>query len=158
MMHRLDPISYLSKTGDMEMWLRTAAVSDIGRVDGPDQLLHRDHPASWHGRRGAHSRHPGRRQVFASSHLLRWFRGAVAVRERVARDCEASAGGRGLEAACHPYDPGRTEVFRRRWWALQRRRWIGSAAVPFMPIFFPRIVWHGLRHRFHYHPWAKTGI
>lgn len=31
---------------DMEMWLRVAAVSDVGRVEGPDQAFHRDHPAS----------------------------------------------------------------------------------------------------------------
>jgi GT2 family glycosyltransferase len=31
---------------DMEMWLRVAAVSDVGFVAGPDQALHRDHPAS----------------------------------------------------------------------------------------------------------------
>ena len=35
-------------TGDLEMWLRAAAVSDVGRVDGPDQAYYRLHPASMH--------------------------------------------------------------------------------------------------------------
>ncbi|HEX2700641.1 MAG TPA: glycosyltransferase family A protein [Acidimicrobiales bacterium] len=33
----------LPHSGDMEMWLRAAAVSNVGRVDGPDQALHRVH-------------------------------------------------------------------------------------------------------------------
>ena len=46
-MKQIGPLSLRLKFGmDMEMWLRTAAVSDVGRVDGPDQALHRDHPAS----------------------------------------------------------------------------------------------------------------
>ena len=31
---------------DMEIWLRTAALSDVAHIDGPDQALHRDHDAS----------------------------------------------------------------------------------------------------------------
>lgn len=31
---------------DMEMWCRVAAVSNVGRVRGADQALHRDHPTS----------------------------------------------------------------------------------------------------------------
>ncbi|WP_449386429.1 glycosyltransferase family 2 protein [Cellulomonas soli] len=31
---------------DMEMWCRVASVSDVGRVDGADQALHRDHAGS----------------------------------------------------------------------------------------------------------------
>ena len=53
---------------DMEMWCRVAAVSDVGRVDGADQALHRDHPGSMSATDGS----PAivdlreRRQVFAS--------------------------------------------------------------------------------------------
>lgn len=31
---------------DMEMWLRVAGVSDVARINGPDQALHREHPNS----------------------------------------------------------------------------------------------------------------
>lgn len=36
----------LPHTGDLEMWLRAAAVSEIGRVNGPPQAYHRVHPNS----------------------------------------------------------------------------------------------------------------
>jgi Glycosyl transferase family 2 len=36
----------LPHSGDMEMWLRAAAVSDVGRVKGVDQACYRTHPLS----------------------------------------------------------------------------------------------------------------
>jgi hypothetical protein len=36
----------LPHSGDMEMWLRAAAVSDVGRVRGVDQACYRTHPLS----------------------------------------------------------------------------------------------------------------
>ena len=36
----------LPHTGDLSMWLRVAAVADVGRVNGADQALRREHPAS----------------------------------------------------------------------------------------------------------------
>lgn len=36
----------LPHSGDLELWLRIAAVSDIGRVNGADQAFRRVHPAS----------------------------------------------------------------------------------------------------------------
>jgi hypothetical protein len=36
----------LPHTGDLEMWLRAAAVSEIGRVNGPPQGYYRVHPDS----------------------------------------------------------------------------------------------------------------
>jgi glycosyltransferase involved in cell wall biosynthesis len=34
--------------GDMELWLRAALHVDVGRVNGPDQALYRDHGANMH--------------------------------------------------------------------------------------------------------------
>jgi len=46
-MKRVGPLdTRLRYAQDMEMWLRLAAVSDVGHVDGPDQAFHRDHAAS----------------------------------------------------------------------------------------------------------------
>jgi glycosyltransferase involved in cell wall biosynthesis len=39
----------LPHSGDLEMWLRAAAVSDIGRVNGPPQAYYRTHPTSMMG-------------------------------------------------------------------------------------------------------------
>lgn len=36
----------LPHSGDLEMWLRIAAISDVGRVNGPDQAFRRVHPGS----------------------------------------------------------------------------------------------------------------
>ncbi|MEO6702930.1 MAG: glycosyltransferase [Jatrophihabitantaceae bacterium] len=36
----------LPHSGDLELWLRIAAASDIGRVNGPDQAYRREHPGS----------------------------------------------------------------------------------------------------------------
>jgi Glycosyl transferase family 2 len=36
----------LPHSGDMEMWLRAAAVSDVGRIRGADQACYRTHPLS----------------------------------------------------------------------------------------------------------------
>jgi hypothetical protein len=36
----------LPHSGDLEMWLRIAAVADVGRINGADQAYRRVHPAS----------------------------------------------------------------------------------------------------------------
>ena len=38
----------LPHSGDMEMWMRAAAASDVGHVDGPDQAYYRVHTANMH--------------------------------------------------------------------------------------------------------------
>ena len=61
----------LPHSGDMEMWLRIAAVSDIGRVNGADQAFYRIHPQSM--QRTVHSGFlfdlSGRRDAFHSAFL-----------------------------------------------------------------------------------------
>jgi hypothetical protein len=39
-------VAELPHSGDMEMWLRAAAVSNVGRVRGVDQACYRTHPLS----------------------------------------------------------------------------------------------------------------
>ena len=53
---------------DMEMWCRVAAVSDVGRVNGADQALHREHSQSMSATAGSAplTSLEERRQVFAS--------------------------------------------------------------------------------------------
>lgn len=41
-----DPLQ--PQTADMELWLRAAAVSDVGRINGPVQALYRVHGANMH--------------------------------------------------------------------------------------------------------------
>lgn len=52
--HQVGPLdTRLRFAQDMEMWCRVAAVSNVGRVRGADQALHRDHPTSMSATDGA---------------------------------------------------------------------------------------------------------
>lgn len=47
LMNELGPLdTKLRFAQDMEMWLRVSGAADVGRINGPDQALHRDHPTS----------------------------------------------------------------------------------------------------------------
>jgi hypothetical protein len=160
----------------MEMWLRTAAMSDVGRVDGPDQALHRDHSASMSQTVGAGHMLDirERREVFAT--LFDGPGGQLPYADELHESAKRALAAEALEEACRAYDRGRTERIDvdgyvafaletytgaknlPEWRALERRRWVGPAAAPFMPIFFPRIVRRGLRYRFNYRRWTKTGV
>ena len=176
-MKQIGPLSLRLKFGmDMEMWLRTAAVSDVGRVDGTDQALHRDHPASLSQTVGAGHMLDiqERREVFAT--LFDGPGAQLPFADELHETAKRALAGEALEEACRAYDRGRTgfvDVDRYvgfaletyagaknlpEWRALERRRWIGPAAAPFMPIFFPRVVRRGLLHRWHYQRWKRGGV
>jgi hypothetical protein len=53
----------LPRTGDFEMWMRAASVSDVGRVDGVDQAFYRLHPDSM-----SHTVHAGKRFQLQARH------------------------------------------------------------------------------------------
>jgi hypothetical protein len=174
-MKRIGPLNpRLRFAHDMEMWLRVGAVADVGRVDGPDQALHRDHAASWTSGEGHMRDIRERREVFAI-----FFDGlggqlplAAELHERAKRTLAAEA----LEEACRAYDRGRTRTVDAdayvnfaletyiggkdlpEWRALERRRRVGAAAAPYMPVFYPRILRRGLSYRFNYWRWTKTGL
>jgi glycosyltransferase involved in cell wall biosynthesis len=61
----------LPHSGDLEMWLRAAAISDIGRLHGVDQAYYRVHPASMQHTTYAGSLADlvGRRDAFQSAFL-----------------------------------------------------------------------------------------
>ena len=146
----------LPHTFDLEMWLRMAAVSDVGRVNGSDQGWYRVHPDSF--QRTIHAGPlidlRGRRDAFALA-----FAGPAGLLPDAAR-LEATArrviAGQALDRACRAYDRGRTgevpvddlvgfacEVWpeARRlpaWRALERRRRIGAARAPRVPRFVAR--------------------
>lgn len=174
---QIGPLSLRLKFAqDMEMWLRTAAVSDVGRIDGPDQALHRDYPGSMSQTSGAGHMLDirERREVFATlfDGPGRKLPFADNLHETARRTLAAEA----LEEACRAYDRGRTrsvdvgayvefalETYTAakdlpEWRALERRRWIGPRTAPYMPIFYPRIIRRGLQYRFGYWRWTRTGL
>jgi hypothetical protein len=159
---------------DMELCLRAAAVSDVGRVDGPDQALHRDHPASLTHGTGHMLDLRARRAVFAT--FFDSFGGKLPFADELHETAKGTLAAEALEEACRAYDRGRIRTVDvdgyvefaletyagarhlPEWRALERRRWVGPAAAPYLPIFYPRIIRRGLQYRFDYWRWTKTGL
>jgi hypothetical protein len=176
-MKQIGPLSLRLKFAqDMEMWLRTATVSDVGRVDGPDQALHRDYATSMSQTAGAGHMLDirERREVFAT--LFDGPGGQLLFADELHETAKRTLAAEALEEACRAYDRGRTrsvdvdayvefalETYAGaknlpEWRALERRRSVGPAAAPYTPIFYPRIIRRGLRYRFGYWRWTKTGL
>jgi len=159
---------------DMELWLRTAAVSDIGRVDGPDQALHRDHVASWTANEGHMLDILQRRDVFAI--LFNGIRRQLPFAEELHETAKRTLAAEALEEACRAYDRGRTKTIDvdsyvafaldtykgakdlEEWRALERRRRVGPMLAPIIPIFLTRVLWRRLKYEFAYYRWVKTGL
>ncbi len=96
----------LPHSGDFEMWLRAAAVTDVGRVNGPCQALYRVHDSSM--QRTTYAGHvtdlEGRRAAFASV-LLSSAHPMASGPGLYAEACRALAGD-ALDRACADHDYG----------------------------------------------------
>lgn len=175
----LDRIGLLSTelryAQDMEMWLRVSAVSDVGRINGPDQALHRDHAASMSATDGSGilTDLRERRRVFE---VL--FAGPGSDLERAseyARSARRALATNALDRACRAYDRGRAHIepvqeyidfaldidpdirASRRWQALVRRqRWSGRPSAT--PHFMASAAIRRLRDEAAYGHWVRTGI
>ena len=161
---------------DMEMWLRTAAVSDVGRIDGPDQAFHRDHAASMSATEGAGRLVDlaERRAVFEV--LFSGLGSQITQATELHRAAHAALADEALREACRAYDRGRTETVNvqsyidfalathpaaRRlphWHALQRRRRVGATLARVPPIFTATVVSRRLRWRIAHRRWQRTGL
>jgi glycosyltransferase involved in cell wall biosynthesis len=166
----------LQHTHDMEWWLRLAAVSDVGRVDGPDQAFHRDHAAS-------------RSVTVCAGALLDLQERKLAFdavfagpgsRLAMGRDLHAMAGralaAEALDRACRAYERGRADTDpvdelvafafkadpaaerRPQWRALQRRRRAGVSAARVRPRFLPTTVLRRAREEIAHRRWERTGV
>jgi hypothetical protein len=161
---------------DMEIWLRVAAVSDVGRVAGPDQALHRDHAGSMSVTTGSgylldlQERREVFRVLFSGPGALLPSSRQL---ERVARRTLAVEA---LRQACHTYDRGRvdaTEVQELtdfafeswsqagqspQWRALRIRQLVGSRWSQHFPPFVASAILRRLRHEYQYLRWTRTGV
>ncbi|HME73431.1 MAG TPA: glycosyltransferase family A protein [Myxococcota bacterium] len=130
----------LPHSGDMEMWLRAAAVSDVGRVNGADQAYYRVHASNMHRTSYAgflvdlQGRHDAFRSAFEGP--VKGIPDAGLLFELAKRSLAASA----VRHACQAHDRGRAElepvegylefarslfpgvVTTRQWRGLERRR------------------------------------
>ncbi len=161
---------------DMEMWLRASSASDVGRVDGPDQALHRDHEASMSVTIGAGALTDlhERARVFEAltsnanvslpdgPELLKTARVALA-REALDRACRAYDRGRALNAPVDGLVEFAFGVFPeagtlREWRALQRRRRVGAARSKYVPSFFLRALVRRFDDEVSYARWVRCGL
>jgi len=161
---------------DMEYWLRAASLSDVGRVDGPDQALHRDHAASMSVTTGSGKLLDllERRTVF--DEVFAGAGGALPRAAELHRTARRALAVDALELACHAFDRGKARTqdvsefvdFARetydpvealpQWRALLRRQRVGAKVSPYVPTFFGAAVRRRLRHEVEHRRWVRTGV
>ena len=154
--------------------MRIAAFSDVGRVDGPDQAWHRDHPDSLSARlvdevRDFYERAAAFETLFAGpvgaipeARVLQSI-----ARRAIARDA--------LRSACHLFDRGRANeqtvaaltalacelaldyATLPEWRALQRRADLGMSRVQRRPWYVAAAVCRRLRYETMKRRWVRTG-
>jgi hypothetical protein len=161
---------------DMEMWLRTAAVSDVGRVDGPDQALHRDHPHSMSVTDGSSYLLDLRERRTVFDVLFEGAGGALTGAEHLHQLARRALASEALTTAYHSYDRGRVTAENiesyvefalttypqtrqlPQWRALQRRQRVGERLAPAVPPFAASVVWRRVRWEVSHRKWQRTGI
>lgn len=167
--------SALRHTMDMELWLRIGVVSDIGRVDGPDQALHRDHPASWSATDGAGQMSLLLERRSAFEVLFAGLGSQMPQATELHRRARSALADEALADACRAYDSGRTGIVDVQsyidfalatcpearqlphWRALQRRQRVGAKLAPIPPLFTATVVSRRLRWEISYRRWQRTG-
>ena len=156
---RIGPLSTRLKFAqDMEWWVRAAAVSDVGRVDGADQALHRDHPTSMSVTDGAPLLVDLRERRTVFDVLFDGLGGEFADAELLHNLARRALASEALWWMTHAYDRGRTERTNldellefvhetypaptdlRQWRALQQRKRVGARLSPLMPGFVASVV------------------
>jgi glycosyltransferase involved in cell wall biosynthesis len=160
----------LPHTSDLEMWLRLAAVSDVGRINRLDQGYYRMHPDSMHNtvNAGLLTDLVGRRDAFLSEALASFTQNsknenleeivrrelavqavAAASAERVKRRTHSTLMDQLAEFAISTY-PAITTL--PQWRILEGRwRWWSPAALTSPMIRY-------CRHEFEYFRWMRTGL
>jgi glycosyltransferase involved in cell wall biosynthesis len=176
-MNSVGPLSTaLRFAQDMEMWLRVAAVSDVGRVDGPDQAFHRDHAASMSVSEGAGRLLDliERRTVF--NVLFSGPGSQMRNANELHRTARSALADQALADVCYMYDRGRIAAGEvdsyvdfalatypdvavlPHWCALQRRRRIGPRLAPVPPIFTATVISRRIRSEIVHRRWQRTGL
>lgn len=165
----------LAHTHDMEMWLRLAAISDVARVDGPDQALHREHDASLSAREVTGLTDLQERFA-AFETLFDWTDREVPELGHLRGTARQAVAATALDIACQRYARGRgSETFTqdlvdfalvvaddptqlpnwRRWCATERA---GIILAPRSPLLLVRAAWHKLSVKLAKRRWDRTGM
>jgi glycosyltransferase involved in cell wall biosynthesis len=166
----------LKLAGDMKMWLSIAALADIGHIDGPDQVFHREHPDSVSATQGEdpYTDLQERRSAFElffadmSSHLTSpgpLYQQAMAALadEALLNACRAYDRNRLAETNVQAYLDFATDVCSAvhdlpHWQPLQRRQRM-TGATGYQTLFFAgSLAYRRLRSRTQYRHWQRTGL
>jgi Glycosyl transferase family 2 len=166
---------HLAHSHDFEMWLRIAAHSDIGHIEGADQAWHRDHNLSLSAREvdlvgDLYDRRAAFEVLFSSSALplsigaarLLELATAALAREALTRACHLFDRGRGAEAASaelRAFAEASCPWIHRtpQWRGLERRRRLGPAIVPRLPWYLGRAVLRRVAAELEYGRWSRNG-
>lgn len=161
---------------DMEMWLRAASVSDVGRVDGTDQAFHRDHPASMSATDGSGQLLDLQERATVFEVLFNGPGGSLDSADSLHQAARRALAAEALTAAYHAYDRGRTATVDvqsyvafamstypdvrslPQWRALERRRRVGPRLAPFSPVFTASAIWRQVQWKVDYRRWQRTGV
>jgi Glycosyl transferase family 2 len=166
----------LKLAGDMKMWLSVAALSDVGRVDGPDQVFHREHPASVSATQGDHPFIDLQERRAAFDLFFADMGEHLDSAGQLYQSAMATLADEALVHACRAYDRNRTAVVDVQgyvdfafdtaadarqlphWQPLQRRR--RMAALPaYQPLLFAAsLAYRRLHSRALYRQWERTGL
>jgi glycosyl transferase family 2 len=166
----------LPHSGDLEMWLRAAAVADVGRVNGPGQAYYRVHPQSM--QRTTFAGHltdlEGRLEAFRTA--LVGPGAAVPDGDRLFATARRALGLAALDYALRAHEHGRTHrepvaaylAFaervwpaarsHRRWRAVQRRAALGPDRLAHGVSWKGRRVVADVQGRVRWRRWRRTGV
>ena len=161
---------------DMEMWMRVASVSNVGRINGADQALHRDHDSSMSVTvgAGAITDLKERREVFRLivDKMGNHFSSPSSLDELARRALAKEA----LRAATHAFDRGKVgdvpigELVSfaaatwpdlqqlPEWRALRSRQRVGARRARMAPPFIFAALRRRIDSELRYARWTRHGV
>lgn len=161
---------------DMEAWMRAAAVSDVGHLDGADQAWHREHAASVSVTDASGRRTDLIERRTAFDVLFDGPGGKLPRAGQLHDLARRALATEALESACHAYDRRLTDREPVEWYVefalatypqaqrlphwrgLQRRRAVGPRFAPLVPGFAASVVRRRLRNDARYRAWTRHGV
>lgn len=166
----------LKLAGDMKMWLSVAALSDVGRVDGPDQVFHREHPASVSATQGDHPFIDLTERRSAFELFFADMGAHVPDAGQLYQTAMATLADEALVHACRAYDRNQLATVNVQayldfasdacprvsalphWQPLQRRRRLAIAPA-YQPLMFAAsLAYRRLHSKAKYREWRRTGL
>lgn len=165
----------LPHTGDIELWMRLAAYSDVGYVRGADQAYYRVHPHNMSKSRNLLVDLVQRRLAYEVA-LERCADVLSGQRQELADTVHRKLAGQALWQAARAYDRGRTDqvpvdelvAFARdcwpdvtslgSFWGLQLRRRLGPAVMPYLQPLILTAVARKAQQWWWWQSWRRRGI